>query len=173
MVGKSENGYERWVAALLIASLFAAISWLAPAMYLGMLSAPSDHVQINSVSINQTDDQHHNVSIEYWGRDKYPIEAEITLFQEQNKSDNAIEQWTVTRVVPAGESERAISLRLNQPLPPGEYYYEFDLTVHVGYNIERQYVYQTDAFPVSDSGMLGYSVDTEEIVAGNVSCVRA
>lgn len=141
--------YDRWVLAILFAALFASISWIAPATYLAV-TPPSDHIEIDTVSINQTDNSTHNATVEYEARDKYPVEAQITLYQEQNESSSAVEHWTTSRVVPAGEHQAHVVLDLTEPPDEGTYYYEFKILIHADYNVEKEYVYETDSFPIEN-----------------------
>lgn len=141
--------YDRYILAILFASLFAAGSWGIPALYL-TATPPADHVSIDSVTLNQTDNMTHNATVDYEARDKYPVEAEITLYQEQNGSASAVEHWTTSRIVPAGEHERTVVLDLTEPPPEGTYYYEFKILIHADYNVEKEYIYETDSFPIEN-----------------------
>lgn len=142
--------YERWLLAILFAAMFASISWIAPATYLAVTPA-ENQVQIESVSINQTSNTTHNVTIDYQAQEKYPVEVEITLYQEQNESDVAIETWTTSSVIPEGEHERSLTLDVKEPLDEGIYFYEIDIRIHAGYNVEKEYSYSTDSFPAENS----------------------
>lgn len=148
--GMIPDKYEKYVLAILFACLFASISWLAPAAYL-TTTPPADHVEIESVSINQTTNTTHNLTVRYDSREKYPIEAQITLYQEQNDSDVSMETWSTSSVIQEGQHETSLTLDVKEPLPAGTYFYEFKLRIHAGYNVEKTYVYTTDSFPVENS----------------------
>lgn len=142
--------YERFVVALLFAAIFASISWIAPMMYV-TASQPADHVQINSVSVNETKNSTHNVTVDYHSRDKYPVEAQVTLFRQENGSSTAVEYWTTSAVLNAGSGTANLSLDLSGPPDPGQYYYAFNVDIHVGYNVQKTYVYETDTFSITNS----------------------
>lgn len=150
---------NRWVLAILFAALFASISWIAPATYLAV--SPADNqMQIQSVNVEQTSNTTHNLTIEYQSQDRYPIEAQITLYKDQNESDIASESWTTSSVIPAGENKQSLTLDVAEPIANGTYYYEFDIRVHVGYNVEKEYTYTTDSFPVTNSSAPSADVRT-------------
>lgn len=148
--GVIPDEYDRYVLAILFAALFASISWIAPATYLAV-TPPADHIEIQSVSVNQTSNTTHNVSVEYSSRDRYPVEGEITLYREESAGDVAIDSWTTSSVIPPGEHHGSIILDLTDPPPAGTYYYEFELLIHADYNVEKEYTYETDSFPIENS----------------------
>lgn len=141
---------NRWVLAILFAALFASISWIAPATYLA-ISPAENQMEIQSVDINQTSNTTHNLTIEYQSQDRYPIESQITLYKDQNQSDIARESWTSSSVIPSGENERSLTLDMTEPLANGTYYYEFEIRIHAGFNVEKKYIYTTDSFPVKNT----------------------
>lgn len=167
--GAIPDEYEKYVLAILFATLFASLSWIVPAAYLSVIP-PSDHVQIQSVSINQTDNTTQNVTVTYESRDKYPIEASITLYKNRNDTNAVVQKWSRSGIIRAGKYTTSTTLETAETLEPGTYYYEFKLKIHADYNVKKTYIYKTDSFPVTNSsntklsmrlnqskfGMLGY-----------------
>lgn len=141
--------YEKYILALFFAALFASVSWITPATYIAV-TPPSENVQINSVSINETSNTTHNVTVNYWSRDEYPIEVAITLYEDNNGSDVTAEKWTVSTVLPAGEGSDVLTLELQDQPDSGLYYYGFEVYIHAGYNIEKTYSYETDTFSITN-----------------------
>lgn len=152
--GLIPNNYEPLVLAVLFAAVFASISWIAPAMFLAA-SQPADHVQINSVSVNEMDNRTHNITVDYYSREKYPVETRITLFRDENGSSSAVEYWTLSEVLSPGSGTALLDLDLEEKPIEGLYYYRFRVDIHADYNIEKTYTYETDAFMVTNETMDG------------------
>lgn len=141
--------YEKFVLALLFAAIFSSVGWMVPALYL-QTSPPAEHVQINSVSVNETSNTTHNVTVDYHSRDRYPVDAQITLFRQHNGSSTAVEYWRTSVILPQGSGTSNLNLDLQNQPEEGLYYYAFDVDMMVGYNVQKTYEYKTDTFTITN-----------------------
>lgn len=138
---------SRLFYVVLFASLFAAISWLGPAAYYQFSPAES-HVSIEGTDVSVVDNETHQLEITYDARARYPVEAEITLYEQTNDTKAKIESWKFGRFVEQGRHTTSLTLELSDALEPGTYVYEIDVVIHADYNVDKQYTHQTDTITV-------------------------
>lgn len=137
---RSRIGY-----AILFALAFAGISWMAPAAYYTMAPAESI-VAIEDVGVEVEGNTTHNLTAEYDSAGRFPVEARTTLYRAEDQSDAVVQSWRHEGFLTEGGERVSLELSIDEPLPPGGYYYEIEVTYHPGYNVERTTTATTSTF---------------------------
>lgn len=170
---------KRITGAIVFAMLFVGLSVALPTVYYA--TAPSSWLL--NVESTDTDAEQDRIQLHanYQSSDDWPYQAVVNLYHRQpGGSSVVVERWRFDGFLENGRQKSNRTLIPDSDLDPGSYYIEIEIKIHTRYYATRSIMHTTDTFVINDSSesaveprTMGYSVDTDEIVRGNESCVSA
>lgn len=151
-VGPMNDEKRAILGAIIGAAVFASLYWGGSVAWFS-LAGTDRFVAIEHIDVQAANETQHTVDITYESQGEYPVRAEITLYRtvKNTSVDKSVQSWSREGFLEPGKQTITLQLELSDKPPPGTYYYEISVTLHPGYNVERQFGTRSDAFPLNQS----------------------
>lgn len=157
-------------------ALFVLLSIAAPAGY--HYFQPAEHyfsVEEVDVMVHEENPCVHELETVYWAREGMVIDSTTTLYlvNIEDGSVKEIQIWEQEGYLEGGINRYQTEREYQEPLEPGVYRYEFDITFGVSYRWDKNYVAESEDFAIyygSEKPSWAYGAGSSHNYSSQATC---